>query len=212
MLGGEPLLLKENLKLLDAIDENTGVEIFTNLNVDLDNNEIYQRLIGRSNVNWYVSMETVKEKFEFVRRGAVWQQQVENLNKLSRTAPKSLSLQSQYCVYSAFDLVDLFDFCSEFDNASVNLVCDNFNIQVLDIFSYPQEFKIQALEQLNKCSELYPNFSHVLVPAREKMINSMDTVVPNIVQNCVKWHQNTESKFFNNQFNFVDLWPQFGKM
>jgi len=211
MLGGEPLLLKENLRLLDIIDNDTGVEIFTNLNMNLDNNEIYQRLISRPNVNWYVSMETVKEKFEFVRRGAKWQQQVENLTKLSKTSPKSLSLQSQYCVYSAFDLVDLFDFCSQFDNSTVNLVPDNFNIRVLDIFSYPKEFKLLALDQLDRCLERYPKSAHVLMLAKEKLINSMDTVVPDIVQNCVNWHRNMESKFFNNQFDFVDLWPQFGK-
>lgn len=210
LLGGEPLLLRENLKLLDVIPFDAGIEIFTSLNVDLDSNEIYKKLITRPNVNWYVSMENVNDKFEFVRRGAVWKTQVSNLIHLKNTNPKSVSLQSQYCAYSAFDLVDLYQFSSD-HNLFVNLTCENFSIQVLDVFSYPKDFKILALEEINKCITKFPESNFKLTPIKEKLIKDMDVVVPDIIQKCVRWHQTRETKFFNNQYNFVDLWPQFGK-
>ena len=37
----------------------------------------------------------------------------------------------------------------------------------------------------------------------------MDVVIPNIVEDCVLWHNSQETKFFNNQFNFTELWTQF---
>lgn len=210
MLGGEPLLLKENSKLLDIISDDTAIEIFTNLNVDLDNNDIYQKLTSRSNVNWYVSMETVGTKFEFVRRGSSWDQQVKNLKKLTSTNPKAVSLQSQYCAYSAFDLVDLYEFCSQ-HNLDLNLVCENFSVKVLDVFSYPTEFKKLALDEIDKSLEKFPQAALKLIPIKNKLIKDMDIVVPNIIEDCVNWHQQQETKFFDNRFNFVELWPQFGK-
>jgi MoaA/NifB/PqqE/SkfB family radical SAM enzyme len=209
MLGGEPLLIKENIRLLDTIDKDTGIEIFTNLNVDLESNKIYQQLINRPNVNWYVSMETIGTKFEFVRRNAVWKKQVQNLEKLIKTKPKSISLQSQYCVYSAFDLIDLYEFASRFDRLHVNMIGENFHPKVLDVFSYPQKFKQLALEELNRCMKLFPNSIHALLPINEKLLSEMDVVIPNIVEDCVLWHNSQETKFFNNQFNFTELWTQF---
>jgi MoaA/NifB/PqqE/SkfB family radical SAM enzyme len=211
MLGGEPLLIKENIRLLDIISEDTGVEIFTNLNVNLDSNKIYQQLIERTNVNWYVSMENVGNKFEFVRRNANWNKQVKNLEQLLQTQPKSVSLQAQYCVYNAFDLIDLYEFASGFNNLHVNLIGNNFNPKVLDIFSYPPNVKLTALAEIDRCLIQYPKSAHVLTPIKEKLVNDMDIVIPNIAEECVKWHRDLESKFFNNRFNFVDLWPQFDK-
>jgi len=211
MLGGEPLLLKENLRLLDIISDDTSIEIFTNLNIDVSTNELYQRLIKRSNVNWYVSMENIKYKFEFVRRGAVWEQQVTNLDHLISTHPQSISLQSQYCVYSAFDLVDLYQFGSD-RNLHVNLVCGNFNIPELDIFSYPQDFKMLALQEVEKCIQLFPDSEFKLAPVKQKLLNDMDTVIPNIVESCIEWHRDRETKFFNNRFEFSKLWTQFDKI
>lgn len=210
LLGGEPLLLKENIQLLDALDNNVGIEIFTNLNVDLTNNQIYQRLIQRTNVNWYVSMENVGDKFEFVRRGANWKQQVSNLKQLVATNPKSVSLQAQYCVYSAFDLVDLFEFSDQL-GTTVNLVFENFSPKILDIFSYPQQFKELALQEIDRCIARFESAKATLSPVRDKWLNSMHCVVPDIVEQCVQWHRNTENKYFNNKYDFVGLWTQFGK-
>lgn len=208
LLGGEPLLMKENIQLLETIDSDIAIEIFTNLNVDLTNNKVFELLINRSNVQWYISMENIESKFEFVRRAANWPRQIENLKILKKHNPKSVTLQSQYCVYSAFDLVDLYQFARD-NNCAVNLVGNNFKPVMLDIFSFPQVFKQQALDELDRCLELFPDWEHKLQPIRQKLLGDWDVVMPNIVALCVAWHNDLESKFFNNQFKFVDLWPQF---
>jgi organic radical activating enzyme len=48
LVGGEPLLLPENERLLDVIPESAIVTLITNLNVDLQNNKIFRKLAQRS--------------------------------------------------------------------------------------------------------------------------------------------------------------------
>jgi MoaA/NifB/PqqE/SkfB family radical SAM enzyme len=47
LIGGEPLLLKENERLLDVIPDDCLVTLITNLSVDLDNNKIFTKLSQR---------------------------------------------------------------------------------------------------------------------------------------------------------------------
>jgi len=209
MLGGEPLLLKENLRLLDIISDNVSIEIFTNLNVNLEKNEIFQRLIKRTNVNWYVSMETVGPRFEFVRRGANWDQQVKNLQFLSDNSAKPITLQSQYCVYNALNLVELYDFVYKFKNIDVNLVTGLFRPEVLNFFLFPENFKLSALNQINQCIVKYPNLTHRLGQIQQLLESSMHTSDPDIVQKCIAWHQEQENKYFKNQFDFLQMWPEY---
>ena len=91
------------------------------------------------------------------------------------------------------------------------MIGENFYPKVLDIFSYPQKFKQLALEELNRCMSLFPNSAHALLPINEKLLSEMDVVIPNIVEDCVLWHNSRETKFFNNRFNFTELWTQFGE-
>jgi organic radical activating enzyme len=209
MLGGEPLLLKENLQLLDAINKDTDIEIFTNLNVDIDKNEIFQRLIARTNVNWYVSMETIGERFEFVRRGANWDRQIENLQQLSSRSTLTIKLQSQYCVYNALRLVELYDFADTFNNVTVNLTSGVTRPEILNFFLFPESFKRLALDQINHCISKYPNSNYQLMHVKDLLESSMHTSTPDIVEKCILWHREQESNYFKNRFDFLELWPEY---
>jgi organic radical activating enzyme len=44
MIGGEPLLLPENERLLDVIPNDCKITLITNLNNPLENNRIFQKL------------------------------------------------------------------------------------------------------------------------------------------------------------------------
>jgi organic radical activating enzyme len=209
MLGGEPLLLKENLQLLDAITKDTNIEIFTNLNVDIDKNEIFQRLIERKNVNWYVSMETIGQRFEFVRRGADWDRQIKNLQQLSDRSTLPITLQSQYCVYNALHLVELYEFADTFNNVTVNLTSGITRPEVLNFFLFPESFKIIAMDQINRCISRYPHDNYQLMHVKELLESSMHTSTPDIVEKCILWHQEQESNYFKNQFDFLELWPEY---
>ena len=220
LLGGEPLLLKETIYLLEILSPDTIIEIITNLNVNLETNEIYQQLIQRKKVNWYVSMENVGQRFEFVRRGAEWQQQVHNLKKLESDVSGTdsvVSLQSQYCVYNALNLEELYEFVDSFETLSIvwNL---SFNYpHELDFFKFPNSFKELAITQVDKCIDRYKSnmtnraigLTNSLNNIRNKLEKSLDNCDPISVEKCIKFHKTQENSYFENRFDFLTLWPQF---
>lgn len=209
MLGGEPLLIKENIKLLEVLPDSTDIEIFTNLNVVLEGNKLFEQLLQRSNVQWYVSMETIGEKFEFVRRGANWERQVDNLATLMANVNGRVCLQSQYCVYSALHLYELYEFANQYPELTINWGPPLSGPESLNFFNFPKILKQQALAQMDLCIKTWPNKTHELHSLMQQLIDNMDTVVPDMVEKCIEWHRMQEIKFFNNQFDFVKLWPEY---
>ena len=209
MLGGEPLLIKENIRLLESLDQSVGIDIFTNLNVVLSSNKLFEQLVQRSNVKWYVSMETIGKKFEFVRRGANWDRQVYNLEKLTIETQGSVTLQSQYCVYNALHLHELYEFADQYPGLGINWGSAMHHPQYLNFLNFPKVFKQQSLDQIDRCLKQWPENTHSLTVIRQQVVDNMDSTVPDAVEKCIKWHQKQESQFFNNQFDFVELWPEY---
>jgi hypothetical protein len=78
LAGGEPLLMKENLQLLDRIRPETQLRINTNLSkVDT---QVFDRICQFKNVHWIVSVETIEHEFEYIRYGGRWTDFLDNLN------------------------------------------------------------------------------------------------------------------------------------
>lgn len=113
LAGGEPLLMKENLLLLQELhSKNPDVHIRINTNLSKTGTKIFDLLTEFKNVHWIVSFETLAEEFEYVRYGNSWQDFVENLNIVSKLDHK-ISFNMLYFSLnykSIFDAVDfLFD-------------------------------------------------------------------------------------------------------
>jgi sulfatase maturation enzyme AslB (radical SAM superfamily) len=86
LAGGEPLLMKENLELLDRLRPETNLRINTNLSkVDT---RVFDRICQFKNVHWIVSLETIEEEYEYIRYGAVWQDFLDNLNTIRNLGHK----------------------------------------------------------------------------------------------------------------------------
>ena len=82
LVGGEPLLLPENERLLDVIPTDCVVTLITNASVNLDNNKIFTKLSQRSRVGWSLSFDNIGDRFEYVRHGSCWNTFNENLELL----------------------------------------------------------------------------------------------------------------------------------
>lgn len=77
LAGGEPLLIKENLELLDRLDPDVNIRVNTNLsNTDT---QVFERICKFKNVHWTVSMESLGQQFEYIRWGSTWQDFETNL-------------------------------------------------------------------------------------------------------------------------------------
>jgi radical SAM protein with 4Fe4S-binding SPASM domain len=106
LAGGEPLLMKENVELLDRLDPSCEVRINTNL-TNLKS-PVYERASKFRNVHWTVSVETMAEEFEYIRYGAKWNVFLENLQTVAQLDHR-ISFNMLWFVlnpYTVFDTVD----------------------------------------------------------------------------------------------------------
>jgi sulfatase maturation enzyme AslB (radical SAM superfamily) len=106
LAGGEPLLMKENLELLNELNPDVNLRINTNLSkVDTG---VFDAICRFKNVHWTVSVESVEEEFEYIRFGGQWQDFLENLNIIKQLDHKiSFNMLWFLLNYaSIFDCVD----------------------------------------------------------------------------------------------------------
>jgi MoaA/NifB/PqqE/SkfB family radical SAM enzyme len=104
LIGGEPLLLPENERLLDVIPNDCKITVITNLNNPLESNRIFQKLARRTNVGWSISFDNIGHRFEYVRYGADWNLQVHNLDiiqELFKNHGHSGGIHAVYNMYNA---------------------------------------------------------------------------------------------------------------
>ena len=86
LAGGEPLLMKENLTLLEKLNPNTNIRINTNLSkVDT---RVFEAVCEFPNVHWTISVETIAEEFEYIRHGGKWTDFLDNLNIIKQLKHK----------------------------------------------------------------------------------------------------------------------------
>ena len=118
LVGGEPLLLKENERLLDVIPEDCVVTLITNASVDLENNAIFEKLSRRRNVGWSLSFDNIGSRFEYVRHGATWTQLERNIDliqNLMHTQGHWGGIHAVYNIYNATRVLELTEFARHKD-------------------------------------------------------------------------------------------------
>jgi sulfatase maturation enzyme AslB (radical SAM superfamily) len=83
LAGGEPLLMKENLELLEKLyKDNPEVNLRINTNLSKVDTKIFELICKFKNVHWTVSVETIEEEYEYIRYGGTWQDFVDNLHMI----------------------------------------------------------------------------------------------------------------------------------
>ena len=111
LAGGEPLLINENrafLKLL--LEKNPDVHIRVNTNLSSTKTGVFQMLCKFKNVHWTVSVESIKEEYEYIRYHGVWNDFLKNL-KYIQTLNHKISFNMLYFILnykSIFDCIDYF--------------------------------------------------------------------------------------------------------
>ena len=85
MAGGEPLLMKENLELLEILQEkNPNINLRINTNLSKTNTRVFEKICEFPNVHWTVSVDEMAEEFEYVRYGGSWDDFLDNLTTISK--------------------------------------------------------------------------------------------------------------------------------
>jgi len=111
MAGGEPLLMKENLELLEILQEkNPLVNIRVNSNLSKTGTPVFDKICEFPNVHWTVSVETLDAEFEYIRYGGKWRDFLDNLDRITQLDHK-ITFNMLWFVLnyrSIFDCVDFF--------------------------------------------------------------------------------------------------------
>ncbi len=109
--GGEPTLIKHNLRLLKRLRKDLGFVIRINSNMMFDaDNQIIKELKEFPNVLFTISADAMGERFNYIRRGADWDVFLNNLETLQQYDNFKWRLNSVFFVASALGLPETQEF------------------------------------------------------------------------------------------------------
>jgi MoaA/NifB/PqqE/SkfB family radical SAM enzyme len=214
LLGGEPLLQKQNKLVFDLLPE-ANYYILTNLSVNLQTNLNAQQLLRMPNVSWGVSFEAIGERFEYVRDGAKWDVFSSNIKYVKEQTGNNLNAHSLWCVYNALNLMEFCDYVADsgiFNGIYWQAMSSH---PALSVFSQTDEFKQLALEELNRCIEKYADVpcikTDLLVSIRDQLVKNLETgedITGDLsVDTFYEWVADLEKKL-PKQKNMEELWPE----
>lgn len=216
LVGGEPLLLPENERLLDVIPEDCVITIITNLSNPLENNRIFQKLAERSRVGWSISFDNIDSRFEYVRHGANWDTMLKNLDivqNLMKTKNQWGGIHAVYNLYNATRLVEFKKFAQE---RGLSIKWQNFGGPApLDPRRYGREIAKLAIAEIENL------FSTFTVDAEEQALfelalNTYQLKVetdPSMLNQLQQFVKEIEEIYHPDQLGkFARLWPEFGDL
>jgi radical SAM protein with 4Fe4S-binding SPASM domain len=206
LVGGEPLLMKQNYNLLAKISDSVRLSLITNLSYNLENLPCLDILLSRpmDNTLWNISAENYGEQFEYKK----------NVKFLAAQGFNTLRLQMTYGIHSGLNLLDTI-------KCFYNLGIKKFNINPiihspgLDLFTFPKPVIALALEQLEQV-KLWEQSTHGinydiyrtvdLDNLIKRMYNILETedrtvISKDIFINEIAKHDQWHTKKFN------ELWP-----
>jgi organic radical activating enzyme len=161
LVGGEPMLMKQNYALLRQLPTDARISIITNLSYDITTLPCLADLTRRppENVIWNISLENTGAKFEYVRNGARWSQIEKNIKFINQTWPENASLNMVYSMFNAFDIdCDIV----KFHNMGIKKF-NLFNIlnnQEMNVFNMPKPIQAMARVHLERAIANHRNQLH----------------------------------------------------
>lgn len=112
--GGEPTLIKYNLKLLKQIKKRPDLIIRVNTNMQWDqDNKVVQEILKFPNVLFTCSIDGTGEKFEYIRRGANWNKTLSNIKFLQSQPNVDIRANTVFFVLTAQQLPEIIDYFME---------------------------------------------------------------------------------------------------
>lgn len=192
LAGGEPLLIKENLELLQELKRvNPDATVRINTNLSVIDNKIFDLLVNDfQDTKWTISVDSIGDTYEYIRYPGNWNNFLNNLAYLySKT--KNIDYNMTWSVLNAYSIFDAVDFlqarfqCSD----SVFVIQPIFQPKSLHICNLPEatleELRSIITDRLTKCnSALYRNslesmLSYTKLPVKKRLNKTMkflDTV------------------------------------
>ena len=171
LAGGEPLLMKENLTLLEKLNPDVNIRINTNLSkVDT---RVFEAVCEFPNVHWTVSVETMAEEFEYIRHGGSWADFLDNLNIIKQLGHK-ISFNMLHLLLNYNSIFDCVDFLKDqgFHNNSF-VIGALLNPEHLNIRHLPESVLNSVKSKLQDRINQKPGY--LLEDSYRNMLHYIDT-------------------------------------
>ena len=211
LVGGEPLLLKENEHLLDVIPEDTLITLITNLSVDFNKNKVAQKLFNKKRVGWSMSFDNVGERFEYVRYGSTWSL----MNNNVRTIKDKFSQGHHggvHAVYNLYNCTRLRELKRYTNEVGITILWQTlYQPEYLDPMNHNQNIRELAIQEIDAY------FLEFDVPDGEKVFfNSVKTNLQNKIETDSNQSTNFKNRTIELETNlhpksagkFEQLWPE----
>jgi organic radical activating enzyme/glutaredoxin-related protein len=211
LVGGEPLLLPENNRLLDVIPESAKVTVITNLTIDLENNKIFNKLCARDNVGWSMSFDNIGEEFEYVRYGAQWEKFLKNLDQIQNLFATKNHWGGIHSVYSLFNATKLCKFKQFAQSRGLSIVWQPLKWpESLSIYSHGSDIGQVILEEIQQfkssCNATAQEIE--MVNSVEKHFQTVD-INPDAKNKFKQFIHDLENKYHTDRLgDFARLWPE----
>lgn len=203
LAGGEPLLMKENLILLEKLNPDVNIRINTNLSkVDT---RVFEAICEFPNVHWTVSVETLAQEFEYIRHGGSWTDFLDNLNKINQLGHK-ISFNMLHFLLNYNSIFDCVDFLKDlgFHNNSF-VIGALLNPEYLNIRHLPQNVLNSVKSKLQDRIDQKPGY--LLEDSYRNMLHYIDIPFEkNIIQSIDKLSELDQRRGVDSKATFKDLY------
>jgi len=203
LAGGEPLLMKENLTLLEKLKPNTNIRINTNLSkVDT---RVFEAICNFPNVHWTVSVETQAEEFEYIRHGGSWPDFLNNLTTIKQLKHK-ISFNMLHFLLNYNSIFDCVDFLQGqgFHNNSF-IIGALLTPEYLNIRHLPQNVLNSVKSKLQDRINQKPGY--LLEDSYQNMLHHIDTPFEkNIMQSIDRLSELDQRRGIDSKAIFKDLY------
>ena len=214
LVGGEPMLMKQNYAVLNRLPDQSKVSIITNLSYDLPNLPCTPKLLSRPRKNtvWNVSLENTKSQFEYVRNGSKWKLIQRNLEYLTQHWPNTISINFVYSMFSAFSITDTVQILNQLGIKKINLFAIKGN-PTMDVFNMPMPIRMAAADELERAikwhvDQLHPEDKDLYTfngadatLAQLRKSTGLSRITLDSFLSKIEWYDQY------NETNFATLWP-----
>ncbi len=194
MAGGEPFLIKENLKIIDLIQkENPDLLLRINTNLSILTPKIYKQLQLLKNVHWIVSAEATGKKFNYIRWPGNYQTLIQNIKKIQQL-PHKVSINMTWNLLCVSNIIDFIDEMLEMgihpNQFIMNCVRDPIEQSVRNITKQRRDNLMEIIKQkqskINENFYLFKVYTEMLDVLNQPLLDTHKTALYNTLMDFDK--------------------------
>ena len=207
MVGGEPLMMKENNLLLDVLPDDVLITVISNMTPDFDKFPVPNKLLSRKRVGWSMSFDNIGKRFEYVRWGSTWEQLDKNVTTVANKINNSQQHGGIHAVYNIYNCTQLCELKQYALGKGINILWQQVSGDHFDPILHNAKVRKLAINEIQK----YRNMFEI----SESDKNFLDSTENNLQHGTTDkskeflefteklenyWHPDQQGKF-------LELWP-----